>query len=265
LVSQSFAASIVGRSASPSPLLLSSRTKLIAWHRADLGLTTGATLSLADQSGNGHTYSRTANQPTVEATGWQSTMQSILFDGTNDGLVCTTSLAADLVGGSDNSHTIVTVGQYVAVGAAVAAAMFGFGRSAVSANPFYFLQARGSGLAPASVFRIAKEDDAPLLVSVDSTENWTTAQTVYYITHSGTVVGMRRNGTALTLSGGGAQNVGATTVDRASIGLLIRNGAESNWGNIRWREQICYSSELTSGERDELTNYYLQPMYGLSA
>jgi hypothetical protein len=261
LVSQSFSATIVGRTIA-SPMDLSFASAILSWHRADLGLTTGGTMTLADQSGNGHSYTRTSNQPTVEATGFNG-KQSLLFNGTNQGLENATSLATDFIGGSDNTNEIIVVAQYVAVGGSITASLFGFTSSSDS-DFFYQIHARGASLAPASVFRASKEDTTPTLATSDSTETFDTSRHVYLVSNTGTAIVVRRSGVALTMSGSGAMNVGTMTVNRATIAMLDRAGSESNYANLRWREQLCFSRQLTAGERTELTDLYMQPMYGLS-
>ena len=262
-VRQGFSASIFGRAVA-GPMDLSFSADILSWHRADLGLTTGGTMSWADQSGNGHTYSRTSNQPTVEATGWNSLYQTLLFDGTNDGMECTTALAQNIVGGSDNSFAIITIAQFVAIAAAATPVLWGL-TSSTDSDFFCHMSARGSGVANPNIFRGAKEDTVPLLATTDSTEAPDTNRRIYRVSHTGTVLSMSRDGVALTMSGGGAQDVGTMTVDRATLGMLKRAGSETNYANIRIAEQICKASPFTADNLSEINTLYLTPRYGLSA
>lgn len=78
----------------PSTFSPTSVSGLRLWLRADLGITTGATFTWADQSGNGCDFTQAtgAAQPTVLSGGGPNSQNAIRFDGVDDYLQRSTSI-----------------------------------------------------------------------------------------------------------------------------------------------------------------------------
>src|SRR5690606_40364139 len=72
----------------------------------------GDSASYPDLTGNGHVFEQgtAGSQPTFSATALNG-RPGLVFDGTDDVLVCTTSLASDLIGGEDKPCTFGLVLQ----------------------------------------------------------------------------------------------------------------------------------------------------------
>lgn len=83
-----------GGGAGYSPL--SEGSALEMWVRADLGVTLGATVTWADQSGKGRnaTQSTASKQPTVATVAGLNNQSALLFDGTDDSLTTAIGTAA---------------------------------------------------------------------------------------------------------------------------------------------------------------------------
>jgi hypothetical protein len=207
----------------------------VAGYIADIGADSvtqgGGTVSaFTDLSGLANHFT-CPSQPVHEAAGWVDGTASVLFNGTSNYAVCTTSLAASLVGGSDNSCTIYLVGQMVTDGA-TDAALIAFGSSS-SNNPIVRLADNGAG-----TINFYKRDDSNAALTSSSATIGTTARRITLI-YSGNTYTLRVDGVTVA---SGALDVGTTTVDRASIGALVRATA-ATFCNLRFKRYLAYTAE----------------------
>ncbi len=189
------------------------------------------------------TNSNQSLQPNWEPTGWVGTSYtrpSMLFDGLNDYLLCSTSMASTLVGGSDTPFTLFLVGQHLDVTTAdrVMIGMF----STTSTSPVWDIYAHPA----TSQYGSLKKDNVPTsTVLLGGTPD--TSKRVIDAIHSGTNLDVRVAGSSIISA---TQNVGALTVDCMALGASYANAAPGNWGNYRLARVIGFTGALGAPDRD---------------
>lgn len=180
------------------------------------------------------------------------------YDGVNDIGICSTALANNLAGGSDNSFHVFWVARFVATPAgATTASMWCLSRTSDADSPRVEMQARGPAVAaPTDVYRVVKQSDTGGdVANVDSTEAPNTSWAVFDLEHSGTVATFKINGVTKAT---GASNVGATTLDQATRGARRLQTTPSSFANIEEVEWIAYTAPATdaAGIRAGLADTY---------
>lgn len=185
------------------------------------------------------------------------------YDGSNDIARCTTSLAADSVGGVDNSFHIFLVGRLLALptGSNIHVLLC-VSRSATSNNPRLELHARGPDALNPDVWRVVKQGDTGGgdLFQLDSNVVPDTSWHLFEIetNGSGTSATLRINGADVA---SGTMNTANFTVDQFQLGARRLTTTESNWANCELAELLVYSAPCAdaAGIRAGLA-----AMYGLS-
>lgn len=186
--------------------------------------------------------SNTSLQPAYEANGWigSYTRPSMLCDGLNDYLACTTSLASSLVGGSDTPFTLFLVGQHLTV-ASGDRVMVGMFNSASTADIWDLFAHTAT-----SQYESLKRDHATLPASLfGGTPD--TSKHIVDVIHSGTNLSVNVDGSNIISA---AQNVGSMTVDRMVIGASYGNSLPANFGNYRLARLLGFTGALGSTDVD---------------
>lgn len=190
-------------------------------------------------------------QPDFEAIGWAGTSYtrpSLLFDGANDYLACTTSIGSDLVGGTDTPFTMFLVGQFLTI-TGTRAPVF-MGRSS-STSPIWDF------FVDASTYKSLKRDDSVVGTSIPGGTP-DTNQHVFEINQSGTNLAISVDGTNVISA---AQNVGNLTIDRMTLGATFANSVPANWAHFRFARLLAFTGSLNSTDADYvrsvLTSMYM--------
>src|SRR5690606_9590974 len=170
----------------------------------------GDAASYSDRTGNGHVFEQgTADaRPTFNATALNG-RPGLVFDGTDDVLVCTTSLAADLIGGEDKPCTIGLVLQVAvdAIGYVYSPA------SSSAAQPFFALRTWSSAR-----WRIDKRDNSNVESMCLTLQGARDANPVVLIVrHTGQALSARANGAALAFTAT-TSDVGTLTLNELTLG-----------------------------------------------
>lgn len=218
------------------------------WVRADQGITTATGVTnWADLSGNGNDFQQATgiNQPAFEAAGFNG-RPSVLFDGTNDVMTCSSSLAATLPGGTDTPFSLYIEGQFVTTSSATPV-MWSGGRSS-AANPTIDLFYNNTG----TVWTVNKRDDAGTLVSVTGGTRDTNRH-LFEIHHTGIAVTLVVDGVDIFTDS--AQNVGAMTLDRLGLGALVINTV-TLFCNCRIAELVMANAVSTAPQRADMRTYF---------
>jgi len=210
--------------------------------------------SYPDLTGNGHVFEQgTADaRPTFNATALNG-RPALVFDGTNDVLVCTTSLASDLIGGEDKPCTIGLVLQ-------VAVDAIGYVYSPTSSSawqPHFALRTHTSAR-----WRIDKGDDDGVENECFTLNNARDDNPVVLIVrHTGQAISARANGAAVAFAST-ASNVGTLTLNELSLGgrLSISPGG---FLAFTLAADVCYSRHITDDECQYLERGYAA-RYGIT-
>jgi hypothetical protein len=208
-----------------------------------------------DQTGNGHHWVSTdgarAKYPVPKVTPEGTALG---FDGVDDILHTTTSLANDLVGGTDNAFCVFGLCKIDSVSPSSGTGVILFlGNNGSNARLNWTFLSAG----PAH--RVIKQDDA----AASDTDTGGTPDTtlhVFELVHTGTNVTVLIDGVAVI--GPTANDVGALTANLASIGKSMIGAAEGNPTAISWYELLTYSSDLDSTIRSDI-RARLMAKYGL--
>src|SRR5690606_22985228 len=169
--------------------------------------------SYPDLTGNGHVFAQgTADaRPTFNATALNG-RPGLVFDGTDDVLVCTTSLAADLIGGDDNACSVVLVASITSTAGTLV--VLGVGNSGTN-NPSCLLGRHASG-----AYRLIKQGNAGGSDSVEAiggTVN--TNPHVFAVVSTESSIALYVDGESIIST---EANIGEMTVNRVALGALAR-------------------------------------------
>jgi len=173
-----------------------------------------------------------ADQPLYEATGWDGSAPSMLFDGVSDFMESTVGAA---LGGTDTPWTIIAAIQIVTATAASNQSLWALGDSS-SNTPFEMTL-----LGTTSIWTF-KRDDLYTQDYFNYGHSYTTSRSTLCTVTSGTSYDLYVDG---SLSSGGTVNVGDMTVDTLAIGILKRIST-GNPANIRVGAIWVYDEELDS-------------------
>lgn len=211
-----------------------------------------------DQHSGNHDFTYGAGVRPKTKLALKNGHSGLLYDGVDDIGICSTSLANDVAGGTDNSFHVFWVARFVATPAgATVASMWCLSRTTDADSPRLEVQARGPSVAaPADVWRVVKQSDTGGDVdNVDSTEAPNTSWAVFDVEHSGTVATFRINGVSKAT---GASDVGATTLDQATRGARRLLTSPSAFANMEELEWIAYTAPVTdaAGIRSGLADLY---------
>lgn len=198
---------------------------------ADAVTQAGGTVSaFSDTSGHEHGFT-CPSQPAYEETGWTNGTPSVLFNGSANYAVCATSLAQDLVGGTDKAFTIYLVAQQV-TNPPANATIFGCG-STSSVNPIVRWNVAGSGN-----ITYWRRDDAGSQLQSPGIAIGTTAH-IITLAYSGTSYVARVDGSTVA---SGALDTGEITVNRATIGALVRDSV-GGFVHMRFKRFLGYAAD----------------------
>lgn len=192
----------------------------------------------SDSFANGNT----SLQPVFEANGWVGsyTRPSMLSDGANDYLLCTTSMASTLVGGNDTAFSLFAVGQHLNV-ATTNRVIVNMCNSASTADIWDIFAAPGT-----SQYTSLKRDHAATAVSLSGGTPDTAKHCIDAI-HSGTNLSVNVDGTNIISA---SQNVGSMTVDRMVLFATFGNSVPANFANYRLARLLAFTGALTSTDAD---------------
>src|SRR5690606_33529455 len=213
----------------------------------------GDSASYPDLTGNGHVFAQgTADaRPTFNATALNG-RPGLVFDGTDDVLVCTTSLASDLIGGEDNACSVVLVASITST--ALTRAGWGVGNSGTN-NPICVVERHTSG-----AYRLIKQGNAGGSDSVEATGG-----TVDTNPHVIAVVSTESS-IALYVDGGSIisteANIGEMTVNRVALGALTRVATTLFCVTVIAADAF-YNRAITDDERQYLERGYAA-RYGMT-
>jgi uncharacterized repeat protein (TIGR01451 family) len=220
-------------------------TGAAVWLKADVGVTTGATLTWADQSSNSRNATQTtvANQPTVPSAVFNFN-PALFFDGTNDNLILQNTAGLP-TGASQVQQFAVSNHTNSANGAN--ARILGYGTDAIGQS-----------------FFLGKFTNANPMSSIFGTDVKST-----FLEYTGNAVALtegKYTGTNLTFSSFGVQ-MGSTaytpslTSTAGRIGASLAGTADLWTGNIP--EIILYPTNLTATQYSKV-NSYLALKYGIT-
>lgn len=202
--------------------------------------------TVTDQGANGYDLSEVTNPPTFEAAGYNG-RPSLLFDGVNDKLAGSAALATAIIGGEDRPSTLWFVLEIPAIDSLEL--IFSIGMTGTTST-VYDLFVNNSG----PLWQCNKRSSASGLAACTGGTPVAATRTWILLEHTGTVVSLTVNGSAIALSGGGAQNVGSMTVDGFALGCLYNNGAYSTFGNMRYADGGA-AGALAADDRTELIDW----------
>lgn len=202
-----------------------------------------------DQTGNGHHFSDLTGTPsrlpiplvTAYGTGLQ-------FDGSDDILQCTDTMAATLAGGADNDFTIFMVVKIDSTSpSSGAGALFFMGNSANNRSMHCYFSN-----TPNYVMR--KWDDTPAAVNVTGGTPNTTIHILAF-RQTGTTAQVFVDGTSVV--GPTAQDLaGMTGLDNSAIGGSYLSGARGNHGAHTYYSMAAYRSGLDVATIQDLSGRY---------
>lgn len=189
-----------------------------------------------------------ASQPTISLrplykTNIFGTRSAILFDGTDDYLSMNNIAAALTV--TDQPFTVIAVIKKV--GNTGAQTLFGLGASG-SATPLHSLETNGS-----TSYRSIRTDDAASSVTVAGAAAPDTNGHVITFLFTGTAMAIYLDGVfdkVLT-----AQDVGAITMNRATLGALVKTTIAQYW-NGYLAEIAIYTKQCSDLERRGVERYF---------
>lgn len=184
--------------------------------------------------------SNTSLQPAYEATGWIGPFArpSMLFDGVGHYLICTTSLASTLAGGSDTPFTLFLVAQNLTLSGI--RCFTGFFRSSSTA-PLMDLFTSGG------LYRVNRRDDSATSQNVTGGTP-DTSKHIFELIHTGTTTTVKVDGIAAINAA--AQDVGAITFDRMAIGSTYANSSPGDWANMRLARLLGFTGALGTTDAD---------------
>lgn len=206
-----------------------------------------------DQTGHGHHWitvdSSVARYPIPLVTA-QGT--AVSFDGVDDILFTTTSLATDLIGGTDTPFCSFGICQLGSTSPSSGTGVILFlGNDATNARVNWTF-------SNTPQHRVIKEDDAAASQTVlGGTPD--TSLHVWELVHTGTVATVLIDGVSVAT---GSSNVGLLTVNAASIGGSYLGGAVGNNTAISWYELLTYNSVLDATTRADIRARLKSP-YGI--
>jgi hypothetical protein len=165
------------------------------------------------------------------------------FDGIGDVLQCSTSLAATLVGGTDNNFTAMMVVRVNSVSPSSGlGTLLHCGNS--SNNRLVHL-----GFTNTPTWRVTKTDDAPSSVNVSGGTPTVGIHIVTFV-HTGTTTQIFVEGTSVV--GPTAQDLGALTgINNVTIGKSFLSGAKGNPGAFTAFEYALWTTDLSAADRAE--------------
>jgi hypothetical protein len=206
---------------------------LVAWFdpRFELSESAGAVTDWNDHSANAHNGT-VIGAPTYEATGWNSAMPSVLFDGSDDGVHA--DAVATFASGSDVPLYVVCAWQVVT--RAASKTLWAFGNSA-SNTRHHSMESVSSDRA-----QLLRRDDAATQVTNITSANAIdgSCQIASHLFH-GTTSDLYLDGTVNANWNGAALNVGSVTLNTFSLGYR-RGSANINFGHVRFGPILIYSS-----------------------
>lgn len=174
---------------------------------------------------------------TVESVGWNG-RQSVVFDGVQSLMWARPQdLASRVCGGVDKEFHVYAAIQLLSTAAGQCVMHFG---SQAGAFADFSLN-----IAAGPVWSLSKRDATGATVTVTGGVP-DLSRHIIELHHTGTVVSMLVDGSPVTLSGGGAQNVGDMgSLDSAGLGLSMTVVAQ-NYCNMRFRERCIYGAGHTA-------------------
>src|SRR5690606_3526986 len=210
--------------------------------------------SYPDLTGNGHVFAQgTADaRPTFNATALNG-RPGLVFDGTDDVLVCTTSLAADLIGGEDKPCTIGLVLQVAvdAIGYVYSPA------SSSAAAPHFALRTWSNAR-----WRIDKRDNDNVENTCLTSDNARDANPmVLIVRHTGQALSARANGAAVAFTNT-TSNVGTLTLNELTLGGRLST-SPSGFVAFTLAADVCYARAITDDECQYLERGYAA-RYGIT-
>lgn len=233
-----------GSSVPPTTPLTILGAELLAWYRADLGITlNGSTVSAwADQSGNGHhlTQGTATNQPLFEAAGLGG-QPSVYFDGV-DNFMIGHSLGAPL-SGTDAPITFIAAYHYVSL--AANDVIFALSHS-VDADAIYRPIQRAGGFLD---IQKGANDGGFVTANNGGAVLETTQAHVIAIKHPGTTVSVWIDD---TLDRTEALNVNQADFDRFFLGA---NSASAFFSDIRFADIVFTASNISDANRQAVQAY----------
>lgn len=171
-----------------------------------------------DQTGNSNTASNTlTNRPVFDADGING-RPSVFFTASSSQYLNVNSLAAAITG-TDVPHTVISVSLNATFPAQPA--LFAAGRSS-SGTPFVIY-----GTTNTPQYLMQRRDDANSIVSAAGGTPVLTTARVLATRFNGTTVDVWRDNNLIINAA--AFDVGALTLDRCSIGALVRNTVANHW------------------------------------
>lgn len=212
--------------------------------RADRGITlNGSGVSgWADQGpeSNDASQANSSDQPVYSASDSAfAGAPSVTADGVSEWIAV--NGASTVISGTDQPFTVVTAQREVSDGGG-GDTFWSFGNSASNAGYIRFCRDSGGD------YRFQKVDDGGTSANVDSNEDIDSSAHVCSIVHAGVTVSGYVDGTTMSGLDAVSNDVGATTLDQFSLGVLRRIG-NANRINAAFSAVAVYSQELNEYQR----------------
>lgn len=237
---------------------------------AEVVTTTGSAVTTwPDQSGLSHDFTDSGvsgRRPTEEPDAWRpgTGIASVLFDGSNDYLTCTTSFATDFAGGDDNTYTWAGVFQFIAAPTGYNAL---FACSSTASLGQFVDVGTDAASGPIESWRSGRADDAAVndtrLIGTPTPDD---QRHVLIVVFKGSLVDMYLDGVEIIGGASHSHNVGVCTFDQATVGARSRGSGPTVQGesNARIARMLCYDHDITAAEARGL-NRYLRSHYRVAA
>jgi hypothetical protein len=199
-------------------------------------VTTATVVNNAPSATDPFTNANPSLQPTYEPLGWGGSYlrPSILFNGASYYLVCTSSLATTLAGGTDTPFSLFWVAEQITTTGTQN--HLGFFRTS-NAQPIWDL------FTSAGAYTSLRRDNATVNVSV-SGGTASTGRHIYEAIYSGTSLLFKIDG--VTVINNVSQDVGVITFDAMVLGATYAAASPNNWANIRLGRVNGFTGALNS-------------------
>ena len=202
---------------------------------------------LNNVAGQAHNFTDggvSTRRPLWVNNGWAPGQPCVRFDGSTDFLLCTTSLANSMIGGTDNNCCIISVVRFLSSTGA-AQAIWCFSRSVTDADPLMY----GQYVNATGAHSMTLRDDAGTVVGVAGSQVFgLNAKRTYGINKHGTTTSVKLN--SVYDPSGGSTDVGLLTVDQAVVGSRRFLTTADLFANVEIARICGWTRDLTVSEFD---------------
>jgi hypothetical protein len=188
------------------------------------------------------TQATAANRPFYLISGLNG-LPCLEFDGSNDQLVCTDVAAYSWLSGAAKTHAYTLFYQASFDVADALNFVFSYANTG-SATGFW---AWGINLTANGVWMLALNDGGAK--NLESSEASAVSPSLFMASSTGTVGSLRVDDLPMTLTGAGAQNPGAVTLNNAAIGVRNRSGADGRL-NGKVGHIVQFDSDISTTQKE---------------